>query len=234
MPIINDMIGIIRELNGGIVIPDVEEKERVIGTEIHLFRKGDKHYYMCEYTLNESSDNMVMVEKEILNYNKDLISEVPPKPQDSYLILFYLVDVIDESVHKKTIALEENEYFFKRYVFYFTRDEFHAFSMWFSTRMDKTLNAILLDVDVKNAKRILPIDFLLRLLVKLPFMQLHFTAAEMTEFDTILESVISSTRGNTPQMLRNMNSTIKSLLEIQTDENQAASMFFNERLGAIL
>lgn len=199
---IDNVLDIIRNLNSGSIIPNQKDDITKIDIQsdiVELYRdiscKKIKYYYLAKFELDEENgDNMSMIESEIMkaeNYER-------PNPSDSYMILFLKVEDINESLYPRIIQIEENEFFYKKYVFYYTEKEKKSFCEWCSSleesgkpTLDEVLiNAQNLDDDSEQ------IGFLTRLLSKVPFFDPVFPKAIMSDFNNMVEQRIKGIRKN--------------------------------------
>lgn len=193
-------------INNGSVLSDIpDEKSRLnLGTKnTQLYINSmnqDLFYFFSTYTYEKEEDkeNLHEIETEALNIEAYAGTNIKPIPQRSYLILFYQIpsDVDFENVYRNIIDLEENEYIFKKYVFYYKIEEYEAFMKWYSDTgnclsYNELLKIIATDTDFSK----LEYRFLLRLMIKLPYLNFDFKQLELFEFDTIVVDKISAKRG---------------------------------------
>lgn len=72
-----------------------------------------KYYYFSELEINdENQDNLAEIEDVALNSDAYTVIE-KPTPSDSYMILFWKVECIEERMYPDIIKIEENEFFYK-------------------------------------------------------------------------------------------------------------------------
>ena len=124
---INTILDIIRLLNDGNIVPmqkDEDTKIDLYNEKVQLFMDASgeesKYYYFSELEINdENQDNLAEIEDVALNSDAYTVIE-KPTPSDSYMILFWKVECIEERMYPDIIKIEENEFFYKKYVFYYT------------------------------------------------------------------------------------------------------------------
>lgn len=109
------IMDIIRLLNEGNIIPMQEDQNTKIdlyNDKVQLFvdQLGEerKYYYFSELEMNdENQDNLAEIEEVALNSDAYTVIG-KPKPSDSYMILFWKVNQIDESLYPYIIQIEES------------------------------------------------------------------------------------------------------------------------------
>lgn len=197
---INTIIEIIHSLNGGSVIPFQLDAETMVdlGTDmVKLYvdssGKEKKYYYFARYEVDDNKDdNLGQIEREIFG-SKVYKNSGRPSPSDSYMILFWEVDTIDERIFPYVIHVEENEFFYKKYVFYYTAQELACFKKWYmdlQAEGNADLESILkvpLDLDKEPGY----VKFFIRLLIKVPFLNPVFPKAVMEDFDKMVQAKIN-------------------------------------------
>ena len=137
---INTMLDIIRLLNDGSIVPmqkDEDTKIDLNNEKVQLFvdasGEKSKYYYFSEFEIDdENQDNLAEIEDVALNSDAYTVIE-KPTPSDSYMILFWKVGGIEERLYPDIIKIEENEFFYKKYVFYYTEKELQCFKKWCSS-----------------------------------------------------------------------------------------------------
>lgn len=146
------------------------------------------------------------------------------RPNNSYLILLYKIETFSEEVSKKIIMLEENEFFYKRYVFYYTENEYESFKSWFDKREEKNLTSILQTDDCSPVTKNLYMQFLLRLIIKIPFIKLEFKKMELENFDDLLMAQLNGTKKNKEQ-IHDLFRKISEELKTYSSEKIADTLF---------
>lgn len=175
---ISTILDIIRLLNGGNVIPMQKDKDTKIdlyNDKVQLFvdvsGEESKYYYFSELEIDdENRDNLAEIEDAALNSDAYAVIE-KPKPSDSYMILFWKVEHIEETLYPYIIKIEENEFFYKKYVFYYTEKEQQCFEKWCESLKingKPMLDTVLEEVQFLNDESE-QVQFLTRLLSKVPF-----------------------------------------------------------------
>ena len=125
---INTILDIIRLLNDGNIVPmqkDEDTKIDLYNEKVQLFMDASgeesKYYYFSELEIDdENQDNLAEIEDVALNNDAYTVIE-KPSPSDSYMILFWKVKCIEERMYPDIIKIEENEFFYKKYVFYLSK-----------------------------------------------------------------------------------------------------------------
>lgn len=226
--ILDEFVSIIASLNNGTVISGIDNSD----TEI-LAGEGNLKFYCTNhkyYFLSEYQNNYDIIEKNIRN-NKIVKSIKDIRPNNSYLVLFYKVNSFDEEISKKIIRLEENEFFFKKYVFYYTEEENESFIEWFNKRPEKSLSNILKTEECSPESVDLYMQFLLRLIIKIPFLNLEFRKMELENFDDLLNCQLDRIRNNKKDIHKIFNRLTNELGNRSTDE--IAENLLSEILGGI-
>jgi hypothetical protein len=239
---INEIINIIRTLNSGCVIPkqkDIYTKKELYSEEAQLFinELDSKYYFFTSFYADKENyqiSNLGEIEKITIK-NADAYKLIdPPTPNSSYLMLIWEVDSIDESIYSHIIKLEENEFFFKKYVFYFTTEEFKAFKNWYSQKVTANkgdIVAILNEISNEDFEKP-EICFLLRLLIKIPFLPLPFPKAVLQDFDLIVQNKISLPRSESGIKIKEMDELISKTLSIGTlSLDEMIDVIYKEEMG---
>lgn len=217
---ISNILDIIRKLNGGSVITgQVDETCKVDlfsdVANLYVDESNSKYYYFADLVIDDNDhrkSNLGQIEKSTVKNSEAYVAVAPPKPNSSYLILFWKVAAINESIYPQIIRLEENEFFFKKYVFYYTQEELDAFSGWFSQMSSAGkvgLSDLLEELSGATVNFDTPdVSFFIRLLIKVPFWNLVFPQAILRDFDSIVDFKIAGTRGSTSEKVKELDSTI--------------------------
>lgn len=218
---LNSFVSFISSLNNGSVIYGTADtdSEIILGVDnVKLYRGVEKYYFLAEYT-----DNYNEIEKNIKD-NKILKNLPELRPNNSYLTLLYKVEHFSDDILKKVIQIEENEFFYKKYVFYYSESELRSFNEWFSGRKDKNLTSILHNEDCSPESEKLYMQFLLRLVIKLPFLRLNFKKMELDDFDVLVEHQLNGVRTATHE-IKHLYSRLCNELEVFTPEKIAETLF---------
>lgn len=200
---INTILDIIRLLNDGNIVPmqkDEDTKIDLYNEKVQLFMDASgeesKYYYFSELEINdENQDNLAEIEDVALNSDAYTVIE-KPTPSDSYMILFWKVECIEERMYPDIIKIEENEFFYKKYVFYYTEKELQCFEKWcrsLKTNGKPMLDTVLEAVQFLNDESE-QVQFLTRLLSKVPFFNPIFPKAVMNDFDEMVKQKIDGIR----------------------------------------
>ena len=230
----NTIIDIIRSLNTGSVIPFQEDemtKARLRSGNVELYvdfsGKKKKYYYFSEFMIDDTKkDNLEQIESEVLN--DEAYEEIgQPQPSDSYMILLWKVEKIDEKIYPHIIDIEENEFFYKKYVFYYTDIELNCFKEWYkefqqndTASLTEVLNAIK-DLDEESEQ----VKFLTRLLIKVPFLNPVFPRAVMSDFDKMVQQKITKMRQGKKELIKTVNDIF---MEAVNNDDSDMEMLSNE------
>lgn len=152
-----------------------EKKLKSLGkNKLYIFRATNSPKVYFFYSVEEGSlkDNFEQLDIALEENN------IKIKPQDSYLTMFYEISDDSPQYIKEIIPIEENEFRFKKYVFYYTNDEIQAaisrvrnyFSenIWLYENMKQFNDPVT--------------SFLHRLIIKVPIIKLGFNTKEMSQF----------------------------------------------------
>jgi len=174
--------------NGSVIFEDKQNDCEInLGTdELKLYITGNKYYFVAKYNENLNQIENNIFENEIVKMLSDR------QPNNSYLILIYNVETITNEIYKEIIKLEENEFFYKKYVLYYTDEEFQAFMEWWNKIEKKELRALLSDQGLNPNATDKHIKFLFRLLIKTPFIHLEFPKTKMKNFEDLLDRKIQN------------------------------------------
>ena len=189
---IDVIIDIIRSLNAGNVLPfqkDAETKIDLYNKDVELYTdysgNEKKYYYFAELKMDDEKDDNLPQIEDILRNNEVFAAIGEPNPSDSYMILLWQIENIDESIYPYVIKIEENEFFYKKYVFYYTGQELKSFMDWYHALSEKGSSTL---AEILEALQFLDegaaqVDFLTRLLAKVPFFNPVFPKAVMNDFE---------------------------------------------------
>lgn len=218
---LDSFVKIISTLNEGSVIYQTDNKDSEImlgNSNIKLYTANNKFYFLSEY-----NDDYNIIEDSIRE--NDVVSQLEElKPNNSYLILFYEIEEFNEQISKKIIKLEENEFFYKKYIFYYTQEEFKSFKEWFDLKDFNSLSEILELSECDPKSEFLYMKFLLRLIIKIPFLNVRFKKIELENFDAILSDKLNCVRQNRDEIQTFFEYLTQKLDVLQPDE-VAQSLF---------
>ncbi|SCL85428.1 ABC-three component system middle component 1 [Sporanaerobacter sp. PP17-6a] len=208
-------LDIVSILNGGsVVFDDKENKSEIkLGLDnLRLYFANNKYYF-----ISELKESLAEIEKEIFE-NEIVKTFSSRQPNNSYLILLYNVKSISNDVYKKVIKLEENEFFYKKYVLYYTDNEFTDFMNWWNQIDKKALLELLMDEDLDPNIPDNHIHFLFRLLIKTPFIHLEFPKAKMANFDDLLDKKLQRLTSDKFEVNEIYKYLLKSLEHFNSEE----------------
>lgn len=235
---IDTMLDIIRLLNEGSIVPmqkDEDTKIDLYNEKVQLFvdaSKESKYYYFSELEIDdENQDNLAEIEDVALN-SAAYTSIDKPMPSDSYMILFWKVENIEERMYPDIIKIEENEFFYKKYVFYYTEKELQCFKKWCGAlkangkpMLDTVLEAIqFLDDESEQ------VQFLTRLLSKVPFFTPIFPKAVMNDFGKMVRQKIDGIRKQKKNVEMINDMFIRSIEDASFNEEVLSDMIYQKIL----
>ena len=237
---INTMLDIIRLLNEGSIVPmqkDQDTKIDLYNEKVQLFvdasGEENKYYYFSELEIDDKNqDNLAEIEDVALNSDAYTVIE-KPTPSDSYMILFWKVECIEERLYPDIIKIEENEFFYKKYVFYYTEKELQCFEKWCSslkTNGKPMLDTALAAIQFLNDESE-PVQFLTRLLSKVPFFNPIFPKAVMNDFGEMVRHKIGVTRKQKKNVEMINDMFIRSIEEASFNVEVLSDMIYQKLLG---
>ena len=220
---IDVIIDIIRSLNAGNVLPfqkDAETKIDLYNKDVELYidysGNEKKYYYFAELKMDDEKDDNLPQIEDILRNNEALAVIGEPNPSDSYMILLWQIENIDESIYPYVIKIEENEFFYKKYVFYYTGQELKSFMDWYHILSEKgssDLTELLQELQSLDEGAV-QVDFLTRLLAKVPFFNPVFPKAVMNDFDKMVQKRIDGIRQTHKEKVDGTRKTQKEIVGI--------------------
>lgn len=223
------IIELLTKINGGNIIENQSNQKTIKSllcedTILCVDEHDGKHYFFAEYHVDEKFDNLSEIEMNTIN--SKVFEEARPNPSDSYLILFWKVQQISEEVFSKVIEIEENEYFYKKYVFYYTEEEMIAFEEWLSNQTEVNISIILDEIAQEGEIISEKFLFIIRLLIKIPFWRFEFKKDELDDFENLVEKKVLSMRGNTKEEAR-------ELLEFISEKDNGMDIEVEDLVNAI-
>lgn len=236
---INTMLDIIRLLNDGSIVPmqkDEDTKIDLYNEKVQLFvdayGEKSKYYYFSEFEIDDADqDNLAEIEDVALNSDAYTVIE-KPTPSDSYMILFWKVGGIEERLYPDIIKIEENEFFYKKYVFYYTEKELQCFEKWCSslkTNGKPMLDTALAAIQFLNDESE-PVQFLTRLLSKVPFFNPIFPKAVMNDFGEMVNQKIDGIRKQKKNVEMINDMFIRSIEETSFNVEVLSDMIYQKIL----
>lgn len=220
---IDVIIDIIRSINEGNVLPfqkDAETKIDLYNKDVELYidysGNEKKYYYFAELKMDDEKDDNLPQIEDILRNNEALAVIGEPNPSDSYMILLWQIENIDESIYPYVIKIEENEFFYKKYVFYYTGQELKSFMDWYHILSEKgssDLTELLQELQSLDEGAV-QVDFLTRLLAKVPFFNPVFPKAVMNDFDKMVQKRIDGIRQTHKEKVDGTRKTQKEIVGI--------------------
>ena len=235
---IDVIIDIIRSLNEGNVLPfqkDAETKIDLYNKDVELYidysGNEKKYYYFAELKMDDEKDDNLPQIEDILRNNEAFAVIGEPNPSDSYMILLWQIENIDESIYPYVIKIEENEFFYKKYVFYYTEQELKSFMEWYHTQSEKGSSAL---AEILEALQFLDegaaqVDFLTRLLAKVPFFNPVFPKAVMNDFDKMVQKKIDGIRQTQKETIGIINNIFNEAIKSRNaDIEKISDMIYQE------
>lgn len=238
---IDVIIDIIRSLNEGNVLPfqkDAETKIDLYNKDVELYidysGNEKKYYYFAELKMDDEKDDNLPQIEDILRNNEALAVIGEPNPSDSYMILLWQIENIDESIYPYVIKIEENEFFYKKYVFYYTRQELKSFMDWYHILSEKgssDLTELLQELQSLDEGAV-QVDFLTRLLAKVPFFNPVFPKAVMNDFDKMVQKRIDGIRQTQKEIIGIINNIFNEAIESgNADIQKISDTIYRELMG---
>ncbi|MBC2196607.1 ABC-three component system middle component 1 [Listeria booriae] len=206
------------ELYDGDWSKDIHDTE-FLTSHIEYHQNNGKNYIFISMDINNLEEMLIYAERKSREKNY--------KPQDTYAIFIYRVNEINEETYRQAISIEENEFVFKKYVFYYTEQEFNLYcskkdriqfddNIWRSNWIEDITNIIS--------------KFILRLVIKVPIIKLNFSPRKLDSYKDILKNEITLNKieNSTIEELENL---IEEQLEINNrDVGQVANSLLEKLL----
>ena len=236
---INAVVDIIRLLNEGNVIPfQADEKTKINlysdDVELYIDSSGieNKYYYFAKFKMDdEKKDNLEQIESVVLN-NEAYAVIGEPNPSNSYMILLWEVDKIDENIYPYIIEIEENEFFYKKYIFYYTKKELDCFITWYKELQENGESSLttILDYLQRLDDESKQVEFLTRLLIKVPFLNPVFPKAIMNDFDIIVQKKINTKRNKHIESIQTINNIFMTAMDDEDYDIETLSNVIYQKL----
>lgn len=220
---IKQYIDILKFLNNGSVIFEDKQNDCEINLatdELKLYFADNRYYFIAKY-----DGNLGQIENNILK-NEIVKTLFNREPNNSYLILLYNVKKITNNIYKEIIKLEENEFFYKKYVLYYTDEEFQTFMQWWNNIDKKDLRFLLSDQSLDPNSTDKHIKFLFRLLIKTPFIHLEFPKTKMINFEDLLYRKIQNSATDKEAIIQLYNNLSGNYLNM--DSQSIANIILKE------
>ena len=204
--------------------------------ELYIDYSGSekKYYYFAELKMDDEKDDNLPQIEDILRNNEALAVIGEPNPSDSYMILLWQIENIDESIYPYVIKIEENEFFYKKYVFYYTGQELKSFMDWYHILSEKgssDLTELLQELQSLDEGAV-QVDFLTRLLAKVPFFNPVFPKAVMNDFDKMVQKRIDGIRQTQKEIIGIINNIFNEAIESgNADIQKISDTIYRELMG---
>lgn len=201
---------------------------------IYFYDKSNKYYFFAELKINENNNfNIKQIEDKLLGIIREELGEL--RPTDTYLILIWKIEQLNKTVYPKIINLEENEFFYKKYVFYYTEEELTATKEWYANQTSgNDLDTILSKLNVlqNESHEEAILYFMIRLITKIPFFSLKFPKATLDDFDDMVDRKLQSMRGNDKEKILKLNKTfLENIEKDEFDVDKFTTELFNSIMG---
>lgn len=229
----NEILDIIRIINGGNILNGIDDKnsKKLINDKNELYISNTGNYYFFSESIDDNNIVNISDIEYAIQENELFNCVEKPKPSDSYLIMIWKVDKIDESIYPIIIETEENEFLFKKYVFYYTEEEIQQCKHWLTYKYgNNVITTTQLLNDLKTIEGKPEYQFLTRLLIKLPYIELSFEKIEHKEFQSYVSKQLNGIQKNkNKDEILSLNEKLNLLLQ-QFDDEQISEKLFNELL----
>lgn len=160
---------------------DSKQLEKKCIFKCFISEKSNKIYFFY-WDNNGAEEQLSIVDTLIENMeNLDFL------PQDSYLIMFTNIETTTDSKYKEIILVEENEFRYKKYVCYYTKEEIANLR----GNIDQIVVSDLWsdsDLLLKNEAY----SLLYRIIIKVPIIKMNFQKKELEDFDSIYKEIRES------------------------------------------
>ncbi|MBC2005486.1 hypothetical protein HCA78_17060 [Listeria booriae] len=150
---------------------------------VEFKQNNGKNHIFIAMDANDLNTMLIYAEKRSRENNN--------KPQDTYAIFIFKVHEINEDTYKEVIAIEENEFIFKKYVFFYTDAELSNYCNEESKLIFD--ESIWRDRKIKDFTSLFS-KFVLRLVIKAPIIKLNFSPKELVSYNKILEDELATSK----------------------------------------
>ncbi|MCH5259584.1 MAG: hypothetical protein J1F18_07520 [Lachnospiraceae bacterium] len=227
----NKFINMLSKINGGNLIDGQENSDIEINlnskvSKLFVDRFDEKYYFFAEYLTDGNRDNWKQIQDDTVN-NVEVFGESKPNPSDSYLILLWKIDRVDDVTYSKIIDIEENVFFYKKYVLYYTQEEYDALNEWVAKNGNMNIEKVLEILSDEADEMPLYAKLLVRVITKIPFWDLKFPSAVLEDFEHIVDVKISNMRNASKTEVQEMK---KIIVNNYNDANILADTIFSEYL----
>lgn len=230
----------IRQINGGNVITTVPDKTTTIplpGENVVLYRQplanGEKYFFFANLGNTQDIESTISGIENITIHARDQWSAGNgPKPSDSYIVYFWQISEFTEEVSKQIIKLEENEFTYKKYVFYYTESEYAAFADWLSKKPVNAINPNIIQTIENENLDSGEMQFLLRLLIKVPCISFSFKASELPDYNQLVTQHIMGIQNDLHKnSVQTMNDLITQSLEVNLSAEEIVDRIIDQFEG---
>lgn len=196
----NKILEIIKKYNGTL-ISSMEDSESVIYDDEFIILKNriKNHFCIFEFDYNEINTEEIEAYIERCCNENEILRNV--KPQFIYAIVILKTPCIGEQLHKKIIEIEENEYFCKKYVFYYNDNEVNVFEDWAKKNKNNSFNELIRiksnnkTINKKDTDSI-ALKFMLRILIKFIFVKVDLEYKDEVSFENELSGQLKKIKNN--------------------------------------
>lgn len=221
----NKILEIIKKYNGTL-ISSMEDSESVIYDEefIILKNKIKNHFCIFEFEQNEVNTEEIAAYIERCCNENEILRNI--KPQFIYAIVILKTSCIEEQLHKKIIEIEENEYFCKKYVFYYNDNEVNTFEAWAKKNKKNSFNELIRiesnnkTINKKDTDSI-ALKFMLRILIKFIFVKVDLEYKGEVSFENeLLEQLKKIRKDSIKSNIHKLNEEgLGKLMSMNLDES---------------
>lgn len=200
--------------------------------QISFFKKeiGELRRYIITYRTNKLEE-AATINELIINHTPTELLEAPAFAKNTDLIIIFQLDKLSNyKQHEKNIFdVEENAYYFKKYVLYYSSEE----NQLISGKEFNDLKAVLLDHEEFSSYKATPsrpslYNMAARIFIKLPFLEMPDIEKDIVPIDLQISTLVESL---------NLSDTYKkiSTANKQSDPNveMLIEELINEELEAI-
>lgn len=195
-----ELLQILSKMNGGSLLSGQEDylaKKDLYSNDATLFvdSNDNKYYFFAEYNLENDIDNYYLIQRATIQ-NYEAFGNEKFNPSDAYLILFWKVEEINESVYSRVIKFEEDEMFYKKYLIYYTEKELSSLVAKLNEYKEVKLEQLIKDISREDESTD-AWKLAIRIITKIPFWGLKFPSAVMENFEEKVEQSINRAAKNT-------------------------------------
>lgn len=199
--------------------------EEVSKTDTLTFFKkeqGDYKRYIICYEINDLYDPSA-INEYVLNNTPDSLKELASFSKNTDLIIFLRLENLAEfkKIEKEVFEIEEDAFFFKKYVLYFMGQEFDLIKgMSFEEMKGVLSNSQAFSEYKKNPLNPSLYSFVARIFIKLPFLEMPKTKQEIIPINLQVQNLVNELDSDLIfEMLKNITeeTDIDALIEMMIE-----------------